>query len=251
MRDEPWPYGFLPTDRAPTEQRVSEMCIALPRRFLSEKFLLLGSVSCDGIRPADLSGKPPRHRDVPAFDARQTLPHGIPRQGSALDTGRCERVARLADLRGLRAGLDWHPPRRWCTTSTCQIRPARSPGSGLRRFRSLFEHSILRQERTSGNIASRRQEIRPVSAQVATLRIGVTSTPRGSVPAFALPAHIAELKQHQRSRHPAERRSGSLSRFNLKGLEAIFTSYSQRYAIRKNAPFTGTPAIRLPKRIPL
>ena len=26
---------------------------------------------------------------------------------------------------------------------------------------------------------------------------------------------------------------------------------SQRYAIRKNAPFTGTPAIRLPKRIPL
>ncbi len=59
------------------------MCIALPRRFLSEKFLLLGSVSFDGIRPADLSGKPPRHRDVPAFDARQTLPHGIPRQGSA------------------------------------------------------------------------------------------------------------------------------------------------------------------------
>ena len=84
------------------------MCIALPRRFLSEKFLLLGSVSFDGIRPADLSGKPPRHRDVPAFDARQTLPYGIRRQGSALDTGRCERVARLADLRGLRAGLDWH-----------------------------------------------------------------------------------------------------------------------------------------------
>ena len=26
---------------------------------------------------------------------------------------------------------------------------------------------------------------------------------------------------------------------------------SQRYAIRKNTPFTGTPAIRLPKRIPL
>ena len=26
---------------------------------------------------------------------------------------------------------------------------------------------------------------------------------------------------------------------------------SQRYAIRKNARFTGTPAIRLPKRIPL
>ena len=108
MGDEPWPYGFLPTDRAPAEQRVSQMCIALPRRFLSEKFLLLGSVSFDGIRPADLSGKPPRHRDVPAFDARQTLPYGIRRQGSALDTGRCERVARLADLRGLRAGLDWH-----------------------------------------------------------------------------------------------------------------------------------------------
>ena len=55
-----------------------QKCVSLlPRRFLSEKFLLLGSVSCDGIRPADLSGKPPRHRDVPAFDARQTLPMGF------------------------------------------------------------------------------------------------------------------------------------------------------------------------------
>ena len=63
-------------------------------RYRGDSYLKsFSSVSCDGIRPADLSGKPPltSRRACVRCTANSTT---FPRQGSALDTGRCERVAR-------------------------------------------------------------------------------------------------------------------------------------------------------------
>ena len=49
-----------------------------------------------GLRPADLPGKPARHRDLPIGPRIETLSHGLPPAGPALDAGRCQRKARLA-----------------------------------------------------------------------------------------------------------------------------------------------------------
>ena len=49
-----------------------------------------------GLRPADLPGKPARHRDLPLGPRIETLSHGLPPAGPALDAGRCQRKARLA-----------------------------------------------------------------------------------------------------------------------------------------------------------
>ncbi len=60
------------------------MCDSLPRRLSAEGFLLLGSVFGNGVRAVDLPRPSARYRSLPAFDAGQALPHGIPRQGGAL-----------------------------------------------------------------------------------------------------------------------------------------------------------------------
>ena len=44
----------------------------------------------------DLPGKPARHRDLPLGPRIETLSHGVPPAGPALDAGRCQRKARLA-----------------------------------------------------------------------------------------------------------------------------------------------------------
>ncbi len=62
------------------------MCIALPRRFLSEKFLLLGS---EAMAFAQLTYRASL-RDIETCLRSmhgKLYSHGIPRQGSALDTG--------------------------------------------------------------------------------------------------------------------------------------------------------------------
>src|SRR5664280_2868700 len=90
------------------------MCDSLSRRLSAEGFLLLGSVFGNGVRAVDLPRQSARYRSLPAFDAGQALPHGISRQGGALYPGRCQRIARLANLCGLCPGVD-----RRCATVVC------------------------------------------------------------------------------------------------------------------------------------
>src|ERR1039458_3866006 len=51
------------------------MCDSLSRRLSAEDFLLLGSVSGNGVRTVDLPRQSARYRSVPAFDAGQALSH--------------------------------------------------------------------------------------------------------------------------------------------------------------------------------
>ena len=102
MRDEHWAHGFLSTGRVPSPPTVPEVRRPIRWWSLSEKFVLLGSVSGDGICSVDLPRESSRHRSLPRFHRRQALPHGIPR----LDVGRCERSSRLANLRRLCASFD-------------------------------------------------------------------------------------------------------------------------------------------------
>ena len=120
------------------------MCIALPRRFLSEKFLLLGSVSCDGIRPADLSGKPPRHRDVPAFDARQLYHMGFRgrvARSTLADANESRDWRIYADFAQVLIGMAWHgrymPTTRsvWTWSRLCTLSTRQQSTSACRCFR--------------------------------------------------------------------------------------------------------------------
>src|SRR6266436_9348218 len=98
MLDEFWAHRILSTDRVPSPPRVPEVRSPLQRWSLSEKSVLLGSVSRDGVRAVDVPRESPRHRSVPSVGRRQALPHGIPRQGGTFDVGRCQRITRLARI---------------------------------------------------------------------------------------------------------------------------------------------------------
>src|ERR1700741_3148651 len=52
-----------------------------------------------------------RYRSVPGSSSRQALPHGHRRGGLSLDIGRCQRIARLADLLRVGSTAD-HPSSR-------------------------------------------------------------------------------------------------------------------------------------------
>src|ERR1700739_4277079 len=59
-----------------------------------------------GICPTDLPGEFAGYRDVPVRSGVEALPHGLARTDSALDAGRCQRIARLAHLRGSGPAVD-------------------------------------------------------------------------------------------------------------------------------------------------
>ncbi len=109
------------------------MCCSLPGRLPAKEILLLGPVPVHGVRAADLPRESTRHRGLLAFHERQALPHGIPRQGRAHHSRRRQRVARLAHLCRLRAGLDWH--------RAALVRPRSDRrGSGSKSLRSGLDH---------------------------------------------------------------------------------------------------------------
>ena len=122
MRHELWPHRVCTADRASAPQGVSQVRGPLSWKPLREKLLLLGSVSGHGLRPAHLSRKPTRHRDLPGGGGRQAVPHGLPQPGGTLDAGRCQRIARLAHLRRL------------CADSDCDCAPALCSRCHGRRF---------------------------------------------------------------------------------------------------------------------
>ncbi len=70
------------------------------------RLLVSRPVSLLGVRTADLSRKPARHRDVSAGPRAQALPCGLPRQGLAEHIGRCQPRSRLAHLCRVRSSVD-------------------------------------------------------------------------------------------------------------------------------------------------
>ena len=60
----------------------------------------------DGVRAADLSGGPARHRGVPGLKTALALPLRHPRRSEALQSGLRQRASGLAAVRGLDGGLD-------------------------------------------------------------------------------------------------------------------------------------------------
>ena len=79
-----------------------------------------------GLCATDLAGKPARHRSQLVGASPQALPPGLPRAGSSLDSGRCQRNARLAKVRGVRSAVD--------RSGTNALR-ARGLGSGTDEYR--------------------------------------------------------------------------------------------------------------------
>jgi hypothetical protein len=82
-----------------------------------------------GVRPVDLPGESARRRKLLVGADLDTLFHGLPRSGAALDDGRCQRGTRLAHLRGVGPTADRPGEARiWVSTSpTRSMRWARRP----------------------------------------------------------------------------------------------------------------------------
>jgi hypothetical protein len=68
--------------------------------------VLRRALSGHGIRAVDLPGESTRHRNLLVGADLETLFHGLPRSGTTLDAGRCQRGARLAHLRGVGPAID-------------------------------------------------------------------------------------------------------------------------------------------------
>ena len=64
MVHEPRPHRILPVDQLPSGSRIPPLRKPLRRGSQMARLLLLGSVPLHGVRPADLPGKPARHRSV-------------------------------------------------------------------------------------------------------------------------------------------------------------------------------------------
>src|ERR1035437_5007063 len=105
------PHRLLTIDQLSSRPGVPSLRRALSGRPPAARLQLLGSVSGDGLRPVDLSGKSARHRSLFGFVAGQAVSPGIPWQGGSLDAGGCERIAGLAYLCRLRAKADCHRTR--------------------------------------------------------------------------------------------------------------------------------------------
>ena len=75
------------------------------RRSPGPDAFLRRAIPVHGLRPADLPGKPARHRDLPLGPRIETLSHGLPPAGPALDAGRCQRKARTGVSRRWPSGV--------------------------------------------------------------------------------------------------------------------------------------------------
>src|SRR5512146_1327748 len=90
---------FYSTAGLHSQLRISPMRRTLQRQLQSEDVLLQRSVPLYGLRPADLSRKPQRHRGLPACGEDQALSYGHSGQGLQKHAGSCQRDSRLENLR--------------------------------------------------------------------------------------------------------------------------------------------------------
>jgi len=96
----------LKADRWSLTAKYSLSLTGLPYYHLSySNFPLYRAVSRFGIRPTDLSGEPARHRSVPVGTSLEALPYGYQRNNFSFDSGRCQRVQRLAHLCSFRSEI--------------------------------------------------------------------------------------------------------------------------------------------------
>jgi hypothetical protein len=104
MDNESGPHRFLAVDQLSSRAGIPASRQALSGRLAGARPQLLGSVSGDGLRPADLSGA----CDIEAClrSLQGNLYHLGFRGRVALDPGGRERNARLAHLRGLCLQVD-------------------------------------------------------------------------------------------------------------------------------------------------
>ena len=78
----------------------------LQRRPSGSLSSLCRAVSNNGLCSTYLSGEPPRYRSLFVGAVCKTLSHGPRGPSQSLDPGRCQRISRLAHLRGLRSKAD-------------------------------------------------------------------------------------------------------------------------------------------------
>src|SRR6202035_1994204 len=103
---EQWQDAFRPTDGFSAVEHVHPDCRAVRRRSARADAVLRRALSGHGIRAVDLPRESTRHRNLLVGADLETLFHGLPRFGAALDAGRCQRGARLAHLRGVGPAID-------------------------------------------------------------------------------------------------------------------------------------------------
>jgi hypothetical protein len=90
-------FASCQTDPSAT---VPPMPGALSRRLQSQSVFVLGSVFVHGLCSTNLPQEPTRHRKLYEGALRSALPPGLPQPCVSQYTGRCQRRARLAHLRG-------------------------------------------------------------------------------------------------------------------------------------------------------
>src|SRR6266404_2753387 len=110
VADEPGSHDLFPSDGVDPSSRISQMRTILQRRLQSTKVFVHGSVPLHGLRTPGVSRESARHRRVFEYRSGQTLSSRNSRADFSEHSRRCERKTRLANLRGLRAGVDWQRP---------------------------------------------------------------------------------------------------------------------------------------------
>ena len=143
-----------PVDGCPTRDDLHTPGQSLGGRPLPHVADRCRTIPRHGLCPADVPRESARHRGLPVRAVSQALPPGGPAGDHAIHAGRCQRAARLADLRRVGAAPDCTGPNarprrepggsHWRTPPTPGTRRP-SPGAG-RYFRG---HSFARPRRRS------------------------------------------------------------------------------------------------------
>ena len=68
--------SFLTNDRPPAKTQVRRMCWPIPWQLSDKNFLLLRSIPLYGFCSDNISPESSGHRDLPASDEVQVIPHG-------------------------------------------------------------------------------------------------------------------------------------------------------------------------------
>ncbi len=118
--------GFRAADGAPAAAHVSSLRRALPGRAQGQELLVPRSVPVHGLRVADLSREPARHRSLPASAGQQALSSGDSQPGRVQHARRRPRAPRLAAVRRLRTAAHCHGASVVC--QRCFCRGARQNG---------------------------------------------------------------------------------------------------------------------------
>ena len=106
IADEYRPDSLFANNGFSPATRIQKLCRTISRKLQGSKVLMYGSVSMYGIRSVNLLRKPSRHRGMFTCNAIQALSYGDSQQNFKVNSGRCKRKQRLANLRRLCTGAD-------------------------------------------------------------------------------------------------------------------------------------------------